>query len=131
MQGADLSRIILGQSANAPDSAFFQIFGPFQGDGTEDGWRGVRTHRYMYARFQAKPWLLYDLENDPYEMRNLVADPGSQPLLKEMEGRLEAWMKRTGDSWNYDWHELVEDNGRLYTGGTYYSVDDYLRAHKP
>ena len=125
MQGADLSRMVLGKSSQAPDSAFFQIFGPFQGDGTEDGWRGVRTHRYMYARFESKPWVLYDLEKDPYEMKNLVDDAG---LVKEMDRRVDAWMKRTGDSWSKDWHELVEDKGRLYTGGTYYSVDEYLKA---
>lgn len=133
MQGTDLSHLIVGPAgarSGDPDSAFFQIFGPFQGDGTEDGWRGVRTHRYMYARFETKPWVLYDLEKDPYEMHNLVDEPGSTVLLKEMEGRLTRWMKRTGDSWKYDWHELVEDRGRLYTGGTYYSVDDYLRAQK-
>jgi len=128
MQGADLSRVILGGSDKTPDSAFFQIFGPYQGDGTEDGWRGVRTSRYMYARFEAKPWVLYDLEKDPYEMHNLVDDPGSQGVLKEMEARVTGWMKRTGDSWKYDWHELVEDKGRLYNGGTYYSVDEYLRG---
>jgi arylsulfatase A-like enzyme len=130
MQGADLSHVVLGSSSEAPDSAFFQIFGPFQGDGTEDAWRGVRTHRYMYARFESKPWVLYDLEKDPYEMHNLVGDPASEAVLKEMEGRLAAWMRRTGDSWKFDWHELVEDKGRLYTGGTYYTVDEYLRSQK-
>jgi arylsulfatase A-like enzyme len=129
MQGKDLSRVIAGSSSAAPDSVFFQIFGPFEGDGTENAWRGVRTHRYMYAKFESKPWVLYDLEKDPYEMHNLVADPGSESVVKEMEGRLAAWMKRTGDSWKFDWHELVEDKGRLYTGGTYYSVDEYLRSH--
>jgi arylsulfatase A-like enzyme len=131
MQGTDLSTVILGGSAKAPDSAFFQIFGPYQGDGTEDAWRGVRTHRYMYARFESKPWVLYDLEKDPYEMHNLVDDPASAGLLKEMEGRLDGWMRRTGDSWKFDWHELVEDGGRLYNHGTYYSVDEYLRTQKP
>ena len=127
IQGTDLSQVVLGKSSAAPDSAFFQIFGPFQGDGTEDAWRGVRTHRYMYARFESKPWVLYDLEKDPYEMKNLIDDAG---LVKEMDTRLNAWMKRTGDSWKLDWHELVEDKGRLYTGGTYYSVEEYLHAQQ-
>jgi len=132
MQGADLSPLILGRaprgsSSAAPDSAFFQIFGPFEGDGTKDAWRGVRTHRYMYARFESQPWLLYDLEKDPDEMHNLVDDAA---LVAEMDGRLAAWMKRTGDSWKFDWHELVEDKGRLYNSGTYYSVDEYLRADR-
>src|SRR5215510_648655 len=59
MQGADLSRMILGQPQRAPDSAFFQIFGPFEGDETPDGWRGVRTERFIYARQRSTPWVLY------------------------------------------------------------------------
>jgi len=85
---------------------------------------GRRTvERYMHR----PEFELYDLEKDPYEMHNLVDDPGSQGVLKEMEARVTGWMKRTGDSWKYDWHELVEDKGRLYNGGAYYSVDEYLQ----
>ena len=127
MQGFDLSAAIAGdRSGSAPDSAFFQIFGPYRGDGTEDAWRGVRTQHHMYARFESKPWALYDVEKDPFEMTNLVDDPASKSLLKEMDGKLMQWMSRTGDSWKYDWKELVEDNGRLYSHGTFYNVDEYL-----
>ncbi len=126
MQGADLSRVLTEERSGAPDSAFFQIFGPYQGDGTEDGWRGVRTHRYMYARFEQKPWVLYDLEKDPDELHNLVEEPGSAALVKDMEARLGKWMERTKDSWSNDWHHLVEDGGRLYRGETFYTVDEYL-----
>ncbi|HZT33463.1 MAG TPA: sulfatase [Bryobacteraceae bacterium] len=126
MQGTNLSKVVLGRESRGPDSAFFQIFGPYQGDGTEDGWRGVRTARYMYARFESKPWVLFDLEKDPYEMRNLVDEPGARGLVAEMERRLAGWIERTGDSWRYDWHELVEDNGRLYRHETFYTVDEYL-----
>lgn len=127
MQGADLSRLILGQAQQAPDSAYFQIFGPFAGDETAGGWRGVRTPRYMYARYRDKPWVLYDLTNDPFEQKNLANDPASARLRAEMERKLSAWMKRTGDSWRYDWTELIEDKGRLYKHETFYSVTDYLK----
>lgn len=126
MQGTDLSAVVRGEKDDGPDSAFLQIFGPFQGDGTEGAWRGVRTHRYMYARHESAPWVLYDLEKDPYEMKNLVDDPASKPLRQEMEHKLTGWMKRTGDSWKYDWHDLVEDKGRLYRFRTFYTVDEYL-----
>ncbi len=126
MQGTDLSSFVLGREKREPDSAFFQIFGPYEGDGTEDGWRGVRTKRHMYARFESKPWVLYDIERDPYEEKNLIDDPVAKPLLAEMEGRLNRWMSRTGDSWKYNWHALVEDNGRLYKHETFYTVDEYL-----
>lgn len=127
MQGSDLSGIVLGRTKAGPDSAFFQIFGPFDGDSTPFGWRGVRTGRYMYARSRQRPWLLYDLQVDPYQLRNLAGDASAGKLRGAMEERLNEWMKRTGDSWNYDWSELVEDNGRLYAGEAFYTVRDYLK----
>ena len=127
MQGTDFSQYVLHEKGRTPESVFFQIFGPYQGDGTEDGWRGVRTERYMYARFESKPWVLYDLQADPDEMKNLIDDA---TLVKKMDALLTGWMKKTGDSWKYDWHELVEDDGRLYKGKTFYSVDDYLKSVK-
>ncbi len=126
MQGANLAGLVRGEKIAAPDSAFFQIFGPYEGDGTEDGWRGVRTDRYMYARFRTKPWVLYDLQKDPFELKNLVDDPAAAPVLKNMEARLSAWMQKTGDSWDFNWHELVEDKGRLYHHRTFYTVQEYL-----
>ena len=47
-----------------------------------------------------------------------------------MEQKLAAWMKRTGDSWSYDWTELVEDKGRLYNHETFYTVAEYLKWAK-
>jgi arylsulfatase A-like enzyme len=135
MQGADLSGMVTASDRRqkpiaGPTSAFFQIFGPYRGDGTEDAWRGVRTGRHMYARFESQPWVLYDLESDPYEMRNLAEEPGAETVVRDMEKRLAAWMARTGDSWKYDWKELVEDDGRLYRGKAFYSVAEFLAAEK-
>ena len=51
---------VLGKEKSGPDSAYFQIFGPYHGDGLARAWRGVRTDRYMYARWESGPWVLYD-----------------------------------------------------------------------
>jgi arylsulfatase A-like enzyme len=126
MQGADLSTVVLGQSGEGPGSAFFQIFGPYYPGGVTEGWRGVRTARYMYARVEDAPWVLYDLQEDPYELRNLVDDPAASQIRDEMEQRLTAWMEKTGDSWDFNWTHPVEDNGRLYRHETFYTVDEYL-----
>jgi arylsulfatase A-like enzyme len=130
MQGSDLAPVVTGARSEGPDSAFFQIFGPYEGDGTEDGWRGVRTRRYMYARFRSKPWVLYDLEADPYEMKNLAGEPSAASVQGDMEKRLAAWMRKTGDSWDYNWSHLVEDKGRLYRHQTFYTVGEYLEWAK-
>ena len=126
VQGVDLSAYLSGQSRDTPDSVYFQIFGPFHGDGTEHAWRGVRTSRYMYARTQDAPWLLYNLEDDPFEQTNLVEQSAARPLRDKLDARLQQWMQSTGDSWKFDWTDPVEDNGRLYKHRTFYSVDGYL-----
>ncbi len=126
MQGADFAPLILGKSNRSPDSAFFQIFGPYAPDSVTEGWRGVRTGRYMYARHESKPWVLYDLEKDPYELNNLAHDPAAASLREDLDRRLQGWMRRTGDSWKYNWTYPVEENGRLYRHRMFYTVDEYL-----
>lgn len=126
MQGHDLSGVMTGKREQGPEAAFFQIFGPSQEGNVAAGWRAIRTERYLYARYEAGPWLLYDLEKDPYEMRNLVGDASADPVRKELDGKLSAWMKQAGDSWALDWTVQVEDAGRLYTYRTFQTVDEYL-----
>jgi arylsulfatase A-like enzyme len=126
MQGTDLSAVVLGESERGPDSAYFQIFGPFLAGGVESGWRGVRTARYMYARTRNAPWVLYDLEADPYELSNLSDDAASAEVRDELESELGRWMERTGDSWSYDWSHPIEDRGRLYKHETFYTVEDFM-----
>jgi arylsulfatase A-like enzyme len=40
---------------------------------------------------------LYDLEADPGELRNLAGSPAQSKTLSEMRGRLDAWIRETGD----------------------------------
>ena len=126
MQGSDLSGVMLGREDRGPDSAFFQIFVPFAGDGTPKPWRGVRTDRFMYARTEDGPWVLYDLKDDPYELKNLASEPARAELRREMEAKLAAWMERTGDAWTNNSMAPVEDKGRLYRFGTFTTIREYL-----
>jgi len=123
MQGMDLSSVIRGQSSKSPESAYLAIHGTYQGDDTPNAWRGIRTKTHVYARFKDKPWVLYDIEKDSYEMKNLV--DSSPALLKEMEAKLQRRMKETGDSWSNDWLGLPEDAGRLYRHRTFYTIKEY------
>lgn len=127
MQGASLAPVVLGQAESGPSAAYFQIFGPFIAGGVERGWRGLRTDRFMYARTKDAPWLLYDLEADPYELKNLVADPEAGPTLGELDAELTRWMERTGDSWDFDWTAPIEDAGRLYKHEAFYTVEDFFQ----
>jgi N-sulfoglucosamine sulfohydrolase len=40
---------------------------------------------------------LYDLQNDPHEIRNLASDPSRKDRLLAMRQRLDEWIERTGD----------------------------------
>ncbi len=47
--------------------------------------RALRTRDLMYPRTADKPWLLFDLAKDPWQMKNLVDDPASQALVRQMD----------------------------------------------
>ncbi len=52
-------------------------------------WRGVRSaKRKLVLNEDGSPWLFFDLQNDPLELRNLVGDAG-------WESEMAAWRART------------------------------------
>ncbi len=126
MQGSDLSRIATGNTEQGPSSAFFQNFGPYRASGVEGAWRAVRTEQYLFARRESDPWLLYDLETDPYQLHNRIDEPAAAPLVRDLNSKLLQWMHRVGDSWSFDWTAPVMDDARLYNYRTFYTVPEYL-----
>jgi arylsulfatase A-like enzyme len=125
MQGADLSRVALGEITDGPDAVLLQIFVPFNPDQIARPWRGIVTDRYTYARFEQEPWVLFDRQRDPAEMQNLVGDVSHADLQRELDQRLAALMKRHGDDWKFNSFELIEEGGRLYRHATFYTLDEY------
>lgn len=125
MQGTDISEALTGNGTSAPRSAYLQLFAPYHIPTVPFAWRGVRNERYMYARSQHGPWLLFDLERDPYELRNLVDDPSSRAIRDRMERELAQWMERTEDAWKYSWDTPWNDRVLDYDR-TFYTFDEYL-----
>ena len=125
MQGADLSRVALGQTTDGPDAVLLQIFVPFNPDGIAKPWRGIVTARHTYARYEDETWVLFDDKTDPRQMTNLAHDPAYAALARELDGKLAALMKKHGDAWNFNSSELVEEGGRLYRHATFYTIAEY------
>jgi N-acetylglucosamine-6-sulfatase len=54
------------------------------------GYQAVRTERWKYIHYTELKDSdeLYDLSNDPYEMKNRIGDPQSATALREMQEKL-------------------------------------------
>lgn len=126
MQGADLSRVALGETTEGPEAVLLQIFVPFNPDGIDRPWRGIITHGHTYARHEDKAWVLFDDKADLRQMKNLAEEASAEALREQMDARLASLMKKHGDAWSLGSPELVEEGGRLYKHGTFYSVQEYL-----
>ncbi|MGQ9631323.1 MAG: sulfatase family protein [bacterium] len=97
MNGLDLSGALSDDSAPQPSSVFIAEYVSFDQSRFYQPWRGVRTKRYTYARWLQGGALLYDNFADPYQLHNLILEPGHEKLAEELEGELQAWLKRLGD----------------------------------
>jgi N-acetylglucosamine-6-sulfatase len=51
------------------------------------GYKAVRTERYKYIRYEELNDMdeLYDLQEDPYEMKNLAQSPNAASVLSSMQ----------------------------------------------
>lgn len=126
MQGADLSRVALGETTEGPEAVLLQIFVPFNPDGIAKPWRGIVTPTHTYARYEDGPWVLFDDRSDPDQMKNFVGDASARGVLDQLDSQLSALMKKHGDVWSFNSSELVEEGGRLYRHQTFYTIDQYL-----
>lgn len=59
------------------------------------GYKAVRTPRWKYIQFNELEGMheLYDVQNDPYEMENLIDQPESQATIKTLQTELKRLMK--------------------------------------
>lgn len=102
IDGKDKSNIILEIEDDMCDAVLLMGLTHFNNTSLINGldnWRGVRTKRYTYARYEDKsPWLLFDNANDPYQMQNLVGENKSQNLIKELDQTLDQLLLKAGDA---------------------------------
>ena len=101
VQGVDQSHHLLAEEGPFSDSVYLQILGPgWPHRGKWVGyWRGVRTDRWVYARWHGDEYgpLLFDRDKDPFEMNNLAGNADYDEIQKQMESRLKQWISATAD----------------------------------
>jgi len=59
--------------------------------------------RTVEAYLHRPKFELYDLQNDPHEVKNLADDPKHEKVLTELKAELKAFQKRTKDPWLLKW----------------------------
>lgn len=100
VEGRDWSPQLFGREpVQEDDAAFLQFPAPY----TEmqyyglPAYRGIRTKDVTYVENPGGPWLLFDNEADPFQMRNLVGHRDARPLLDRMRGLLKERLAKQGD----------------------------------
>jgi arylsulfatase A-like enzyme len=60
-------------------------------------WRCLVTPTHKLSVNIGGKTLLYDLEHDPYELKNLADEKSAAPLRAHLEAQMKRWAKETGD----------------------------------
>jgi len=96
MQGRSMLPLLQGRSGGWRRSFLAEYFHEPQFPRVPS-WQAVRTDRWKYIRYTELKDMdeLYDLKADPYEMRNLVADPKAAGALRQMRAELEELVRQT------------------------------------
>lgn len=119
VEGSDFSAIFAGATEPQDHAALIECPSPF-GEWTRAKggreYRGLRTKRYTYVRDLQGPWLMYDNEQDPYQMKNLINDPEHAALQQSLDTRLQAMLKSRKDTF---------ERGETYIAQRGYKVDPH------
>ena len=97
MHGDSFLPLLEGKEVPWRDKVFYEYYWEYDFPMTPSVF-GVRTDRYKYIRYHGL-WdrnELYDLENDPNEMYNLIESPDHQILIRELAGEIYDWLEDTG-----------------------------------
>lgn len=102
MEGTDYSghRNRDRSTGTEPDSAYLQLpVATGHGDSVDRPWRGVVTRDgWKYVVLEGQPWMLFNLNDDPYEQVNLALNTRFAPQRRRLQDRLRAWIADTADS---------------------------------
>jgi N-acetylglucosamine-6-sulfatase len=97
MQGSSFAPILRGQNIPWRNRVFYEYYWESAYPQTPTTF-AVRSDRYKYIYYNGV-WdinELFDLENDPYEMNNLIRDNNYRKIGLELKNDLFKWLSETG-----------------------------------
>ena len=96
MVGYSFLPLLRGELVDWRDHIFYEYYWEYEFPQTPT-MHGIRTDRYKYIRYHGV-WdtnEFYDLQNDPYETTNLIAEPKYKEVIKQLNGRIYDWLEST------------------------------------
>jgi len=98
LDGRSMKSLLLANNSEWRKDFLYEYY-EYPGPHSGKKCRGVRTERWKYIHFFEEPqeYELYDLENDPHEMNNLINDPELRPVVVRLRQRLTALREETND----------------------------------
>ncbi len=97
IEGYDLSEMIKSPNPEADRAALFMNVHPFDVNMGDKEYRAIRTSRYTYARSPEGPFMLFDNENDPDQLNNLLDNSDFEKIQAELDKKLDFELERIGD----------------------------------
>ncbi len=89
MQGRSAAPLLKGEKTRAwPTSVYYHYY-EYPAEHRVRPHYGVRTERYKLIHYPTvNEWELFDLKNDPHELRSLYGDPAHTALTEKLKGEL-------------------------------------------
>jgi len=120
IEGEDMTHAIGNNDAAKEKAALIMNVSPFAGD--FDEYRGIYTGRYAYVKTLDGPSMLFDMQEDPLQLNNLVNRSEHKKLQAQLDMSLQRELEKVGDDfmpreyyvdkWNY----RLNDSGYIPYG---------------
>ncbi len=93
IQGKSFLPLLKGERIKWRDAALLEYFNEKQY--RTPAWQAVRTDRWKYIKYTELSGMdeLYDLQDDPFELKNLINDPQAKKERQELEKKLSKLVK--------------------------------------
>ncbi|MCA9884411.1 MAG: sulfatase [Anaerolineae bacterium] len=122
IDGLNFAPFLRGEATAPEDAALIACYHPFANFSKIDGgreYRGIRTLQYTYVRDLDGPWLLYDNQQDPYQLNNLIGQASYADTEADLDQKLNQLLARINDQFLSDnaylemWGYETDERGRM------------------
>ncbi|MWV42705.1 sulfatase-like hydrolase/transferase [Paenibacillus sp. HJL G12] len=94
--GQSVADLIRGETKQGRETVY-ALYKDIQRMVKDERWKMILYRRSELTGQGSDRMQLFDLKNDPWEIRNLASSTELNPQIERLQGELRTWMNRTGD----------------------------------